>query len=63
MGSFTHNDQIRLDEVLERRNTVHAVHHNHKAKARKSIEPPGIHESKSSALATVLLLLTRILRC
>ena len=47
MDSFTHADQVRMDEALEKRNELHGVHHDEKTRARAESEVPGIHERKS----------------
>ncbi len=47
MGSFTHADQLHLDEALEKRNEKHEVSHIKKAATRADIELPGIHKRMS----------------
>ncbi|KAG0649359.1 Oil body-associated 1B [Hyphodiscus hymeniophilus] len=61
MNSFTHSDQVDLDEALNRRNKQHLVSHQRKAHARTRIELPAIHmhadpwwkPKSSTALRTV----------
>lgn len=60
MGSFTQDDQLRMDEALKERNKQHEVSHEKKAAARIGIESPSIHERKST-IADYLLSLGLIL--
>lgn len=46
MGSLTSKDQVDLQAVLAERNKRHDVDHENKARARKDLVAPGIHQSK-----------------
>jgi hypothetical protein len=52
MGSATTPGQLDLDTVMKNRNETFGVHHNDKAEARKDIQMPGPHHSKSTFFLT-----------
>ncbi|PSS12769.1 hypothetical protein M430DRAFT_29358 [Amorphotheca resinae ATCC 22711] len=45
MGSFTHADQLHMDEALKRRDQQFGISYKQKAAARADIPPPGVHEN------------------
>lgn len=46
MGSATGSEQIDLDAAMAKRNATFSVHHDHKAEARKDLQPHRVHPSK-----------------